>query len=121
MKMDENARYDAMLKEIVDPKPLWREIAQNKNAFTSETTFDGGFTVKPLFTDDRQEASYTEQDVYLFGPVIRPDMQTHFHMVAIKRRARRSRQRVKMLSGRSLGWPIHGIVASQVIIYKDKF
>lgn len=70
MKMDENARYDAMLKEIIDPRLLWRKVDRNKAAFTSETSFDGGFTVKALFTADRQETSYTEQDVYLFGRAI---------------------------------------------------
>ncbi len=71
MKMDEYARYETMLKEIVDPKLLWVELSKNLDAFKNETQFDGGFKVAPLINGARGEADCSPQDVGNFAQRIR--------------------------------------------------
>ena len=120
MKLDENARYDAMLKEIVKSDLLWRELEKNKSAFTTDTTFDGGFSTKALFTDDRREASYTEQDVYLFGRTIR-DMR---NALSHGREQKTGTTIAPTTKNAALLQPWVGpvrLVASQVILYKEVF
>ena len=120
MKLDENARYDAMLKEIVEPRLLWGELEKNKTAFTTDTTFDGGFNVKALFTDDRRAASYTEQDVYLFGRSIR-DMR---NALSHGREQKTGTTISPTAKNSALLQPWVGpirLVASQVILYKEVF
>ena len=71
IKMDEFARYETMLKDVVDPKLLWREISLNVDAFTSDTQFDGGYKVSALFSAGRTVADFTLQDVATFARTIR--------------------------------------------------
>jgi hypothetical protein len=120
MKLDEIARYDAMLKEIVSPRLLWRELAKNKSAFTGETSFDGGFNVKPLFTADRAEASHTEQDVYLFGRVIRDMRNALSHGRDQKTGTTIAPSAKNAILLQPWVGPIR-LVASQVLLYKEVF
>jgi hypothetical protein len=71
MKMDEPARFEAMLREIINPASLWREMNQNLTAFTTETEFEGGYKVAPLFAIGRTEANFTTQDVGIFAYALR--------------------------------------------------
>ena len=37
-----------VVKQVIDPKALWREIELNIDVFSSETVFEGGFSLAPL-------------------------------------------------------------------------
>ena len=71
MKNEEIVRYDTMLKEMVTPSILWREMNQNPGAFTTSTDFEGGFRVEPVMSEGRAEVTFTPNDVYVFGRAIR--------------------------------------------------
>src|SRR5262249_12476240 len=70
-KMEEISRYDAMLKDLLDPKLLWRELNTNPSAFTADVQFDGGFKMSALIAAGRTEDNFTGQDVFVFGRAIR--------------------------------------------------
>ena len=120
MKMDEFARYDAMLRELVDPKLLWREINENLAAFTQDTQFEGGFKVHALLTPNRTEADFIQSDVLAFGRAIR-DMRnalSHGRDQKTGTTISPTTHNIALLS------PWIGptsIVAAQVIMYKDVF
>lgn len=57
-KMDEVAKFNAVLRENVDPGLLWREVANNKASFCRETKFDGGFTLQPLVGVNMKEEDF---------------------------------------------------------------
>jgi len=42
---------DALLRDIVKPALVWRDIEKNKDYFTDTIEFDGGFVRKPLIID----------------------------------------------------------------------
>lgn len=45
-KLDDTARFRSVIRNVVDPDILWNKIEKNKNAFSCDTTFDGGFCIK---------------------------------------------------------------------------
>jgi hypothetical protein len=47
-RMDDVARFNAVVRECVDINHLWREISLNISAFNTETVFDGGFKLGPI-------------------------------------------------------------------------
>src|SRR5260370_24460552 len=60
-----------MLKELIEPQLLWRELKLKVDAFTADTQFEGGFKVNSLFAHGRTAECFTLQDVSTFGRVIR--------------------------------------------------
>lgn len=49
-KMDEYARFAAVIRENVDTDLLWKEVAHNKAAFCEATSFDGGVSIAALIS-----------------------------------------------------------------------
>jgi len=47
-RQDDEAKFAAAIKQLVNPEALWKEIAQNMDSFSSDTKFDGGFEVSAL-------------------------------------------------------------------------
>jgi hypothetical protein len=47
-KITDPQKLDAVIKGAVTPGVLWPEIERNIGVFSSETKFDGGFTVGPI-------------------------------------------------------------------------
>ncbi|HML91757.1 hypothetical protein [Methyloceanibacter sp.] len=47
-KMDDFAKLQAMIRDLVDPSHLWTEIEAQPDVFTKKIHFDGGFTLDPL-------------------------------------------------------------------------
>jgi hypothetical protein len=47
-KMQDEAKIAAIIEEAVEPESLWREIEGNKDDFSQEVIFDGGFKLKPI-------------------------------------------------------------------------
>jgi hypothetical protein len=50
-RMDEEARLVAVVKQLVDPAALWREIEPNLAYYSGEIEFDGGFALAPLLRE----------------------------------------------------------------------
>jgi hypothetical protein len=120
MRMDEVSRYDAMVKEIINPPLLWRELNQNLDAFTTDTTFDGGFSIKALFADGRTEANFTTNDVAIFARAIRDIRNALSH--GRDQRTGTTITPTKQNAGKLVPWigPIR-MAASQVILYRAVF
>jgi hypothetical protein len=45
---EDHARIEAYLREVLDPKLLWREVEANLASFKKDTSFVGGEVVKAL-------------------------------------------------------------------------
>jgi len=120
MKMDEYARYETMLKEVVEPKLLWAELNRNMNAFTTEIQFDGGFKVGALLTATRAEADFGIQDVGNFAQRIRDIRNALSH--GRDQKTGTTITPTTQNSERLQPWigPIR-LAASQVILYKGVF
>lgn len=120
MKTDDYVRYEMMLKEVIEPRDLWRELALNAGAFTSETVFDGGFKVAALFGKDRIEADFGVNDVGTFARTIR-DIRNHLsHGRDQKTGTTIAPTTHNMMRLSPWVGPVRA-AASQVIIYKDIF
>ncbi len=50
-KIWDGGKMDQLLRDVVDPKLLWREIEKNRDYFLKQTDFDGGFSLKPLIVE----------------------------------------------------------------------
>lgn len=70
-KLDDYQKFDAVLRETVDPPLLWREISQNINAFATETRFDGGFSVGPLIAHGGREVDFAAQNFIPLAKALR--------------------------------------------------
>lgn len=44
-KLDEVGKFNALLRDAFDVETAWREISNNKNAFSQSIEFDGGYTL----------------------------------------------------------------------------
>jgi hypothetical protein len=118
MKMDDFARYETMLREIIDPKLLWRELSLNLSAFTSETEFDGGFRQPALMAAGRTATTFTVQDVATFARAIRDIRNALSHGRDQKSGATITPSTHN--SARLQPWvgPVR-LAASQVVLYKE--
>jgi hypothetical protein len=47
-RMDDSAKFSAVLKQLVQPQCLWTEINEHLQYFSETQVFDGGFQVLPL-------------------------------------------------------------------------
>lgn len=70
-KMDEYARFSQIIADTVDPKLLWQEIKGNVGAFSKETKFDGGFSLRPLIAATTKESTFLPKGVENFTKAIR--------------------------------------------------
>ena len=62
--LHEEQKFSSLIKEVVSPKLLWREMLRNIDAFTSATEFDGGCCIEPLAKVD-----WGEEDFKINGPM----------------------------------------------------
>jgi len=58
-KMQEDQRIQHMLKNCVRPKLVWQEIEKNRNFFSSQQKFDGGFVLEPMITPQTSEKEFS--------------------------------------------------------------
>lgn len=47
-KLHDSQKVDNMIREIVDPSLIWREIENNIDFFSRKLAFDGGFSLDPI-------------------------------------------------------------------------
>ena len=61
-KMDDSARLNAVMKETLDLRLIWRDVSSNKEFFARETKFEGGFSVSKLCSLNDTEDSFCSQN-----------------------------------------------------------
>ena len=62
----------AILKDAVDSRMLWREIARNLESFTSDIKFDGNFVVPALVSKQGGgEADFLNRGIESFASTVR--------------------------------------------------
>lgn len=70
-KTDDVPRFNSLLTTHVDAKLLWREIENNLDVFSKHFTFDGGYVLKAIVSQDETESTFTTGGVGKFGHAIR--------------------------------------------------
>jgi hypothetical protein len=70
-KLDEYAKYEAVIRETVSADRVWNEIQNNMGAFVSETRFDGGFKVGPLLSLGGRKEDWLPQGLGALARVLR--------------------------------------------------
>ncbi len=58
LQLSDDAKIQKVVAECCDPRTLWMEISQHKEAFASKVSFDGGFQLPPLISDDMTEKAW---------------------------------------------------------------
>jgi hypothetical protein len=71
MKLSEPQKFEAVLRDTVAPALLWKEIARNIGAFSTETRFDGGFSVAPIAKLGWDEADFAVSGIAIFAAAVR--------------------------------------------------
>ena len=116
--IDDIPKLKRLIRMNVDPKLLWRDIQANKDAFTEEAIFDGGFSIKALISKSDNEKSFCERSLDSFSDHIRILRNTIAHgkqqetagvIEASERNMRLLRPWVHLLA----------TAAGEVILYKD--
>jgi hypothetical protein len=49
---NDDVKMKKVIEDLVDPLVVWREIENDRDFFTSELQFDGGFILQPLIAKD---------------------------------------------------------------------
>lgn len=57
-KLSDAQRLQALMRSVIDPALLWRDIKANIGFFSKDTNFDGGFSVKAMVNANDTEASF---------------------------------------------------------------
>ena len=78
-KLEDIARFKAVIRHSVKPELLWRDINANRESFTRETLFDGGFSVKALISKESTETTFGANGVDMFSDSIRKIRNTLSH------------------------------------------
>jgi hypothetical protein len=47
-RLEDEAKFNAVIKQVVDPSGLWPDIEAERDFFSSDVAFEGGFTVSAL-------------------------------------------------------------------------
>lgn len=55
---NDDVRIRRVVEEYCDPRSLWYEIAQDRDFFSTDTTFDGGFVLPKLIARDTSEDTW---------------------------------------------------------------
>jgi hypothetical protein len=67
-KLDDVAKFNAVLADIVSPNLIWAEICRNLPAFTEKVLFDGGYELQRLMAPGARETDFSMK---LFGDTLR--------------------------------------------------
>ncbi|MFY0613095.1 MAG: hypothetical protein JXQ99_16310 [Hyphomicrobiaceae bacterium] len=70
-KVDEYQRFEALVRETLDPELLWVQIQRNTSVFCEETTFAGGFTIAPLISTNTELSDFCGNGITIFCSTIR--------------------------------------------------
>ena len=47
-RMDDDARFNAVIRQVVDPEILWKQVEKDADLLSADIAFEGGFTVPAL-------------------------------------------------------------------------
>ncbi len=70
-RMDDVARFNAVLRECVDVSAVWREMAKNMTSFSEPVNFDGGFVLAPIVAPTLTDEQFGVKGCDVFGRAIR--------------------------------------------------
>lgn len=70
-KLNDVQRFDAIVKDSVDPALLWDELSHNLTFFCSATIFDGGFIVEPIARPNWTETDFSVNGIGAFSKAVR--------------------------------------------------
>jgi hypothetical protein len=70
-KIWEGNKMGALLEELVEPDLIWREIDKNRDYFSKNIEFDGGFILKPLIVDKATRETFNHDWHARFNQTIR--------------------------------------------------
>ncbi len=117
-KLEDFQKCETLLREIVKPSLLWREIKENKSAFSGVTKFDGGFELGALIAPEATEATFETKGVDIFHKAIRDirnalshgkDSRSSGVITPTSRNFQKLRPWVSLVS----------IAAAEVMLYRD--
>lgn len=66
-KFEDPQRLSMFLNDVVNPDLVWREIDQNRPAFSEDLSFDGGFLLKRLISEDATESTFRPNGLDTFA------------------------------------------------------
>jgi hypothetical protein len=70
-RQEDYQRCESLLREVIKPTLLWREIKESLAVFKEPTTFDGGFRLEALVSGDATESSFQTRGIENFHRSIR--------------------------------------------------
>ena len=62
-KQDEIPRFRKMMEDCIRPDVLWNEIKDNKDIFSTDLNFDGGFCLKAIISKDCKFSEFEKKGV----------------------------------------------------------
>lgn len=77
--LDEVPRFKAVIRNNVSAKLIWKDVKENIAAFSKETKFDGGFSVKPLCGANEKEQAFCNRGLDQFSDTVRKIRNTLSH------------------------------------------
>jgi hypothetical protein len=57
---NDDVKMKKVIEEYCDPRVIWREINNDKEFYSEDHTFEGGFTIKALISSDTTEQSWSK-------------------------------------------------------------
>lgn len=58
LKLSDDEKIQKVISECCDPRVLWKEIIPHKETLARKTSFDGGFQLNPLISEDTTEDAW---------------------------------------------------------------
>lgn len=70
-KLSDVQKFEAVIKDLVDPYVLWKEIECDKKAFSSNIKFDGGMAIEKIINIDWEFSDFITNGMVKFCKQIR--------------------------------------------------
>lgn len=70
-QLEDIQRFRAVVRHNVDPQLLWQDVHANRQAFSKDTTFDGGFSIKPLIGPNEDQPGFCNRSLDQFSDCLR--------------------------------------------------
>lgn len=70
-RLDDTQKFEAVVRNCVDSKLLWRDVKANKAFFSKDTTFEGGFKVNRIIDDADTETTFCVKGHNQFSKAVR--------------------------------------------------
>lgn len=70
-QLEDIQRFKAVVRHNVDPRLLWQDVHANRVALSKDTTFDGGFSIKPLIGPNDDQTGFCSRSLDQFSDCLR--------------------------------------------------